>query len=725
MAAPGETETVPAAAAPLAGEESEDSEPCCRVCRMPGEQGHELRFPCRCRGSMRWVHEDCLALWLQRSHKQYCEICGYRFVYERQYTPGAPERLPLSDILSDVWVRVSRTTELLWSFATSFLVYFVLEPLFTTLITVFFLDVPREWLDFSHNPLVLGNYFATGFVLSVPSVLLTSLVPRDVVEAELPFDRDDLFPDVPNDADTAAAVAHVLALNDTLAAKLRRMRDSVMLNLVSLGLLVLEPYSLGRLLVRPPRSLVDYWRPVVAGYAAVAAPASLIALLVGSAVRMGPWLQRTWQSALPSLRAASALAVVALVLPLVLGVTAALGVFAVPLVSEPSLPEVLAFFDSKPALITAMAMMGGILLMYAYGVVTAAVLHALWMRRRRNFDFAADDALAFVLDADAASFAAAAVAASLWAVVFAVCVVVLPALLLKALAPGFFPLRARGADVADLMLANLLVPMVLANQTFSAAGALVWSAARRLRSLLGEGPGLARDLAVWAAAGAAVCVSATALLLASAAVGRAVFAAVGYRPLADVGAAAAGAHVVLGAARYALTRFSLSVLAERAAAGLAVGYLAQQLLGAAVLPLSQSVAFEAPVAAMACGTTVLLCERLAAPRGPRAAEAVRLWLAVRAACAVALAHVLGAAVPAVVRRATAAERERDVRACWALSSALFFGVELARLAAWQARRVHDAIRDQRYSVVRLRDFGDAPPLAPAAAAAASAHDHEE
>lgn len=53
----------------------EDSEgDLCRVCRGGVEEG-PLFKPCRCMGSIRWVHESCLIEWLSRSKKTKCELC--------------------------------------------------------------------------------------------------------------------------------------------------------------------------------------------------------------------------------------------------------------------------------------------------------------------------------------------------------------------------------------------------------------------------------------------------------------------------------------------------------------------------------------------------------------------------------------------------------------------------------------------------------------------------
>ena len=44
----------------------EDDDLECRICRGGVEVG-TLLHPCKCSGSIRYVHEECIKLWLQRT----------------------------------------------------------------------------------------------------------------------------------------------------------------------------------------------------------------------------------------------------------------------------------------------------------------------------------------------------------------------------------------------------------------------------------------------------------------------------------------------------------------------------------------------------------------------------------------------------------------------------------------------------------------------------------
>jgi hypothetical protein len=67
------------------GEEEEDERQC-RIC-FTGEESGRLFSPCRCRGSVRWVHVRCLNNWRTMSANPrafyQCNQCGYEYNLER------------------------------------------------------------------------------------------------------------------------------------------------------------------------------------------------------------------------------------------------------------------------------------------------------------------------------------------------------------------------------------------------------------------------------------------------------------------------------------------------------------------------------------------------------------------------------------------------------------------------------------------------------------------
>ncbi|EST08826.1 Zinc finger, RING-CH-type [Kalmanozyma brasiliensis GHG001] len=67
--------------------EDEDS---CRICRSGPEPGAPLYYPCKCTGSIRYCHQDCLVEWLQHSRKKYCELCNHPFIFHKKYRRDMP-----------------------------------------------------------------------------------------------------------------------------------------------------------------------------------------------------------------------------------------------------------------------------------------------------------------------------------------------------------------------------------------------------------------------------------------------------------------------------------------------------------------------------------------------------------------------------------------------------------------------------------------------------------
>src|SRR6201996_406228 len=68
----------------------------CRICRGEGTSDEPLFYPCKCSGSIKFVHQDCLMEWLSHSQKKYCELCKTPFRFTKLYSPHMPKKLPTS-----------------------------------------------------------------------------------------------------------------------------------------------------------------------------------------------------------------------------------------------------------------------------------------------------------------------------------------------------------------------------------------------------------------------------------------------------------------------------------------------------------------------------------------------------------------------------------------------------------------------------------------------------
>ena len=74
---------------------SEDGGDYCRICRGEALPEQPLFHPCKCSGSIRFVHQDCLMQWLAHSKKKYCELCKTPFRFTKLYDKSMPAVLPI------------------------------------------------------------------------------------------------------------------------------------------------------------------------------------------------------------------------------------------------------------------------------------------------------------------------------------------------------------------------------------------------------------------------------------------------------------------------------------------------------------------------------------------------------------------------------------------------------------------------------------------------------
>ncbi|XP_037479692.1 probable E3 ubiquitin ligase SUD1 [Triticum dicoccoides] len=89
----------PETALPAADDKEDEDE--CRICRLPADADRPLRRPCGCRGSMRFVHDDCQLQWIARRRKlPRCEVCRRRISIRPLYAADALVRLPVSELMA-------------------------------------------------------------------------------------------------------------------------------------------------------------------------------------------------------------------------------------------------------------------------------------------------------------------------------------------------------------------------------------------------------------------------------------------------------------------------------------------------------------------------------------------------------------------------------------------------------------------------------------------------
>lgn len=81
----------------------------CRICRGEGSKQDPLFYPCKCSGSIKFVHQNCLMEWLSHSQKKHCELCKTPFRFTKLYHPQMPPTLPAPIFLRQALIHSLRS----------------------------------------------------------------------------------------------------------------------------------------------------------------------------------------------------------------------------------------------------------------------------------------------------------------------------------------------------------------------------------------------------------------------------------------------------------------------------------------------------------------------------------------------------------------------------------------------------------------------------------------
>ncbi|CCH42216.1 putative membrane protein [Wickerhamomyces ciferrii] len=84
----------------------------CRICRGEATPDDPLFYPCKCRGSIKYIHQGCLEEWLKHSGRDpSCDICHVKYKFTTQFKEDTPDRVPLKLIFvkfKDTFVHLFR-----------------------------------------------------------------------------------------------------------------------------------------------------------------------------------------------------------------------------------------------------------------------------------------------------------------------------------------------------------------------------------------------------------------------------------------------------------------------------------------------------------------------------------------------------------------------------------------------------------------------------------------
>lgn len=95
-----------------------DVELTCRICRGESTASQPLLHPCKCRGSIKYIHQECLMEWLshQGRRDKKCDICDTPYRFKTIYDANMPLRMPFGEIFTRIVTLVGTTTFRVLSF---------------------------------------------------------------------------------------------------------------------------------------------------------------------------------------------------------------------------------------------------------------------------------------------------------------------------------------------------------------------------------------------------------------------------------------------------------------------------------------------------------------------------------------------------------------------------------------------------------------------------------
>lgn len=141
----------------------------CRICRGEDEPDRPLLHPCRCSGSIKYTHEECLVNWLSQSGSSRCELCNHSFRFEPLYQPNTPSALPTKEFISGVLHLTRKTLKTAARIVLVFTVWLFFLPVGTCwTLYALFINSP------SQLPTLLASRGVTGVVTDAFYGLLLS-----------------------------------------------------------------------------------------------------------------------------------------------------------------------------------------------------------------------------------------------------------------------------------------------------------------------------------------------------------------------------------------------------------------------------------------------------------------------------------------------------------------------------------------------------------------------
>lgn len=207
---------------------AEDEDEDVQVCRVCHESSGILYHPCKCDGSIRFVHQDCLITWLKVSRQSQteskCELCGSRFVFRSVYKHGGtdPPSLSIFEFFSGLCPKVTSFMHELLSISVMTILWFFLLPVVVMccveLSGVLVWNKPLSELRFASSATQLAAWWWNGLLTTLFVAFASASILQFFVACVTEFLRVQVLQLREEEAERARVVAATLAQSQADAA---------------------------------------------------------------------------------------------------------------------------------------------------------------------------------------------------------------------------------------------------------------------------------------------------------------------------------------------------------------------------------------------------------------------------------------------------------------------------------------------------------------------------
>ncbi|EDO15207.1 hypothetical protein Kpol_401p14 [Vanderwaltozyma polyspora DSM 70294] len=109
----------------------------CRICRGEATDENPLFHPCKCKGSIKYIHESCLMEWIESKNVNIskpgsslnCDICHYPIQFRTMYAENMPDSIPLSLLLQKSLLSLFNKARLGFTLCVSLILFVFGVPL--------------------------------------------------------------------------------------------------------------------------------------------------------------------------------------------------------------------------------------------------------------------------------------------------------------------------------------------------------------------------------------------------------------------------------------------------------------------------------------------------------------------------------------------------------------------------------------------------------------------